>query len=595
MGLKVSKSARRELLLSLQPEYRRASWKEKQRLLDQFVAATGYERKYATVILNKDVEENQLQKRQRKRAYGEDIREALLTVWKRAANRICSKRLVPILPTLIEKMEEFGHLRLSGEQKEKLGSLSAATVDRLLKPERQKYGRGKSRTKPGYLIKRQIAVRTFADWNDVKPGFIEADLVAHCGESVHGQFLNTLTMTDIETTWTETAALLRRSEADVMNALSEVHKYFPFPLLGLDTDNGGEFINYTLLAWCEENGITFTRSREYKKNDQAHVEEKNGSVVRRLIGYDRYEGVESWRLLSMLYRVSRLYINFFQPTMKLLSKSRDGARMYRKYDRASTPFARVLKSSSVSEENKERLCRDYKQLDPVWLLSEIERLQNEFWASAIKPGEEVAIEHCKSTPEPQESKQAMPELQRPRRKRKNTQTPRQSPPGRKRGRKSNLDEVWPEVLAELDNDSTMSPSKVLVFLNERYPEKFKPTQLSTIHDKLRRWHQGRGTGSTWAKAKRGRKSVIDDLWPEVLTELDKDPNFTARGLIALLCKRHPEKVRMTQRSTLMLKLAKWRRSHIRSISIISESDQESIVSPASAVEEHRGSLQYSHD
>jgi hypothetical protein len=589
MGLKVSKNTRRELLMSLQPEYRRASWKEKQRLLDNFVVATGYERKYATVLLNRDVAKDHPQKRERKRVYGEDIREALLTVWKKAANRICSKRLVPILPTLLEKMEEFGHLQLSEEQKKKLGSLSAATVDRLLKPERQKYGRGRSRTKPGYLIKRQIAVRTFADWNDVKPGFIEADLVAHCGESVHGQFLNTLTMTDIETTWTETSALLRRSEADVMNALSEVHQLFPFPFLGLDTDNGGEFINYTLLGWCEENGITFTRSREYKKNDQAHVEEKNGSVVRRLIGYDRYEGVESWKLLSMLYRVARLYINFFQPTMKLLSKSRDGAHVYRKYDRASTPYARVLKSSSVSAENKEQLRRTYKELDPVLLLGEIERIQNEFWATAIKPGEPQPLPDASLVPT--EPAQPKPERQRPRRKRKGSRSPTTLLPGRKRGRKTNLDEVWPEVLQELETEPTMSPGKILSFLDERYPGKFRRTQINTIYDKLRRWHHEKFPDSTWVKRRPGRKSVIDDLWPEILEELEKDPNHTARGLMSLLCRRYPGKVRMTQRSTLMQKLSKWRKSHIQSISILPESESGLIVSHASTAERHVDSLQ----
>lgn len=221
---------------------------------------------------------------------------ALLAVWK-AANGICSKRLVPFLPELVSAMERFGHLSLPPEVRTRLLSVSVATVDRLLASERHKDAKGISTTKPGQLLKRQIPVRTFADWNDVRPGFFEADTVSHCGGQAVGSFLYTLTLTDISTCWTECAGLLGRTEADVTGVINELRKRLPFPMLGLDTDNGGEFINYELFRYCEREGITFTRSRSNKKNDQAHVEEKNGSVVRRLVGYDRFEGVESLRNL----------------------------------------------------------------------------------------------------------------------------------------------------------------------------------------------------------------------------------------------------------------------------------------------------------
>lgn len=575
MRLKMSKSARREVLLSLQPQYRHATWGQKQELLNGFVAATGYDRKYAIGLLNRDVAELPY-KRDRRRLYGNDIREALLEIWRKAGNRLCSKRLVAILPVLVAKMEQFGHLQLSEEQKVKVLSISPATIDRLLKPERTKYGRGKSTTKPGYLIKRQIPLRTFADWNDVKPGFLEADCVAHCGESVQGQFLNTLTATDIATTWTETAALLRRSEADVMNALTEIRALLPFPLLGLDTDNGGEFINYTLLDWCKENAITFTRSREYKKNDQAHVEEKNGSVVRRLIGYDRYEGVESWQLLSALYRMTRLYVNFFQPSLKLDRKTRDGARVYRHYEKAQTPFERVLQSSDIPEENKERLRREFDLLDPVLLLSEIERLQIEFWRTAVTANEHDIPTSKDVSSRPADTpttidelpKGSVPDEPKPRRRRADRSAARRPASGAKKGRKSNLDEVWPEVCLELEGHPSLTRTQIQQRLNERYPGRFRKTQINTIGEKLQQWRILNFPNKVWPKAKPGRKTPIHDLWPEVCKELDMNPTLTARGIMSMLCKRYPDRCKMTQRGTVSAKLNDWRATHIASISII---------------------------
>lgn len=471
----MSKTARYELLESLRPQYRRASWREKQGLLDGFVAATGYERKYAIVLLNQEEAFKPNQTRVRKRKYGDDIREALLVIWKKAGNRLCSKRLAAIMPTFIAKMELFGHLMLSEEQKLKLMSLSPATIDRLLLPERKKYGRGKSRTKPGHLLKRQIAVRTFGDWSDVKAGFVEADLVAHCGESVHGQFLNTLTVTDVATTWTEPVALLRKSEENVKAAMCGVRESLPFPLLGFDTDNGGEFINYTLLDWCKENNITFTRSREYKKNDQAYVEEKNGSIVRKIVGYDRYEGIESWKLLSELYEVARLYVNFFQPSAKLLSKRRDGAHVYRRHEIPQTPYERVLKAGTVPEENKEKLRLQFDSLDPVFLLGELERLQRDFWRTAVDP----------DSPSSRDPGKTIPARTRRRKAKQKSHSPVARTP--RIASTANLGDVWPEVCSELETNPGLSARQILRLLNERYPGRFRPTQVSTIHDKLKAW------------------------------------------------------------------------------------------------------------
>src|SRR6185369_2792369 len=199
------------------------------------------------------------------------------------------------------------------------------TIDRLLYDIR--HGRKKrvlSTTRPGALLKHQIPIRTFSDWNDLKPGYMEADLVAHCGTSVQGTFLNTLVLTDIATGWTECLALLFRSQDHVMIALNQVRPILPFPLLGLDTDNGSEFLNHELLQYCQNEQINFTRCRPYRKNDQCHVEQKNGAIVRRVVGYDRYEGTAACKQLATLYGILRLYINFFQPSMKLLTKQRNG-------------------------------------------------------------------------------------------------------------------------------------------------------------------------------------------------------------------------------------------------------------------------------
>src|SRR5580658_7770664 len=296
---KMSANSRDELLVAIRPQYLESSLLEKKALLDNFVAATGYCRKYATTLLSKGATRVEKRK-ERAKKYDEEVLEALIVVWK-ATNQICSKRLIPFLPSMINSMEKCGHLELSCEVKEKLLALSPATADRLLKPERRKLGKGKSTTRAGTLLKKHIPIRTFADWNNVKPGFLEGDLVAHCGGNAKGQFLYTLTMTDIATGWTELAGLLTKSSADTLKGIQAIKCILPFPMLGFDSDNGCEFINHDMVEWCAKNEITFTRSREYRKNDQAHVEEKNGSIVRKLVGYDRYAGIQSWQILSALY------------------------------------------------------------------------------------------------------------------------------------------------------------------------------------------------------------------------------------------------------------------------------------------------------
>ena len=330
MEAKMSIQTRREILLSIKLRYGQSDAKERKKILNNFVAITGYCRKHSIHLLSRHERSEDApvsrssairdsgsgkgggksSGRGKRKHYDEATAQALLTLWY-AANQICSKRLVPFIPDLLFALERFGHISLPLDIRNQLLQISPATVDRLLAPYKHNSNLGISTTRPGGLLKNQIKVRTFADWNDVVPGFMEADLVAHCGTSTSGSFLNSLVLTDIASRWTEFFPLLSKCDSGVIAALRAAKQLLPFLLLGLDTDNGTEFINYALLDFCKTQKITFTRSRAYKKNDQAHVEKKNGSIIRRLIGYDRYEGIEAYngsiRALCYLKALCQLF------------------------------------------------------------------------------------------------------------------------------------------------------------------------------------------------------------------------------------------------------------------------------------------------
>jgi hypothetical protein len=378
-------------------QYRRASKKGKAEILDPFVEATGYDRSYAAGLLRHCgqrvevapgvvLEGSMRVKRPCRRAptYGPEELKALTKVWK-IMDYICGKRLAPQLPELIPLLVRQGTLRVSGPVRDKLMGLSAATIDRLLAPERRKTAlKGRSRTKPGTLLKHQIPVRTFADWNEVKPGFMEMDLVAHDGGSSHGEYCQILDVTDVCTGWSEQLAVPTKAQCWVFEAIQEMRTRLPFALLGLDSDNGGEFINHQLAKYCKEEAITFTRSRASKKNDNCYVEQKNWSIVRRFSGYDRYEGDEACRELNALYAVVRDYVNFFMPSMKLIEKVRDGARVRKRYDKAQTPYQRLLASPHVSRTVKTRLRKRYAPLNPAQLKGAIDRSHKRLRTLAIR-------------------------------------------------------------------------------------------------------------------------------------------------------------------------------------------------------------------
>lgn len=377
--------ARRELLRAVRDRYWRASKKQKSLILDEFVRNTGYHRKYALALLSRHRAPDAAASlaapgtRRRRRTYTQDVVDALVFIWK-ACDCIGSKRLHPFLPEMVRVLEEHGELHLPEQTKQLLLTMSRATMDRLLKPaRRQRIPHGRSTTKPGTLLKKSIPIRTWNDWNDAKPGFLEIDLVAHTVESTEGDYLATLHCVDVATAWSECVIPRNRSEQAVCAALAEIRQRLPMPLLGIDSDNGAEFINNHLKRYCEREHITFTRSRPYKKNDQAHVEGKNWTVVRRFLGYGRYEGDVARVEINALYQDIRLYVNFFQPVMKLVGKTRLDGKVRKVYDRAQTPYQRVLSAANVSQDRKDALTAVYKTLNPVSLYGRIQTQLRHIW------------------------------------------------------------------------------------------------------------------------------------------------------------------------------------------------------------------------
>lgn len=362
--------------------YLKARKKEKGKILDQFTQVTGYHRKAAIRLLHRDGPQQQRKRRGCRRCYGPDIADALRKVWE-ASDRLCSKRLQPFIGEMVRVMRQYSELTINARVEAELCRMSPATIDRLLRPWRRLGGRRPpTTTKPGSLLKRSIPIRTFADWTDDRPGFLEVDLVAHCGESTEGFYLTTLCTVDVATGWVEPTAVWGKGQQRVGGAVHRVRQRLPFPLLGLDSDNGSEFINRHLYHYCSKEGITFTRSRSYKKNDSCHVEQKNWSVVRRLVGYDRYSSHAALECLERFYHVLRLYVNFFQPTMKLVSKTRHGAKVHKVYDTAKTPYQRLLESGVLIPAKQAELAANYHGLNPVLFLSQLNGHLERLWKLA---------------------------------------------------------------------------------------------------------------------------------------------------------------------------------------------------------------------
>jgi len=488
----------RELLARTAPRYREASRRQKTVILNEFIASTGYKRKYAIRLLcMREIPKVITIKRPRVRYYGKEVEEALIVTWA-ATNYIASKRLAPFLEELVPALERHGHLKLTDKVRSQLISISPATIDRILRPQKRcDQLRGKSLTRSGNLLKHQIPVRTFADWEDKKPGFFETDLVAHCGWSMEGSFLYSLVLTDIATGWVECLALLYRSKEAVIRALECARQLIPFPMLGLDSDNGSEFINFDLIAYCKQEEITFTRGRAYKKNDQCYVEQKNGAVVRQLVGYDRLEGLGAYKQLTELYRAVRLYTNFFQPSMKLREKHRKSSKATRKYHPARTPFQRLKDAGTIDAKTLEKLNYINHTLDPVYLLKQIETLQDALWKHAViinQPPRADSednvcfnVKECGFSAKPAKAGVNAVINTEVRNKRRYRRTKKTRAPRYWRTRKDPFENVKTEIYKWLENNPERIAKSLLVELQSRYPGQYKDNQLRTLQRRVQIW------------------------------------------------------------------------------------------------------------
>lgn len=369
---KVTMATREELITRQRAKYIKASKNEKGQILDNICLSTGLSRSRAKHIMrsiNKPTPK--VGNCGRKPTYNETILTALEKIWY-YMDFASGRRLVAGMACMLEALERHGEIKFSNEITSKLKKMSAATADRLLKHARIGLRiKGKSTTKPGTLLKKDIPLRLGTDWDDAIPGYVEIDLVAHCGETAAGDYINTLDVTDICTGWTETQSVLNKAQRHVFAALINIGERQPFPYLGIDSDNGSEFINDHLYRYCNANKICFTRSRPNRKNDNCYVEQKNWHVVRRNIGYGRYEGQEAVNVMNKYYVSLRLYMNFFLPQAKLISKIRYGARIRKKYDTPKTPYQRLLESEHIKSDTKSGLEKTYVLLNPAELKREM--------------------------------------------------------------------------------------------------------------------------------------------------------------------------------------------------------------------------------
>jgi hypothetical protein len=395
--LRLNMDERKNIYKRFATEYQKASKKEKSKILDDFVRFSGLNRNYSATLLRTngktlyirpkikvkaDITKDGKHKRGRKRIYDEELIPILIKVWE-YSSCACGKRLVVSKEDFIMSLLEQGKIYLSSEQLKKIMSMSASTIDRLLSKEKKKYRfKNRGKTKPGTLLKHQIPIKTFSEWDNTQVGFLQADLVSHDGSIGKGEFFYSLNLTDVKTGWNETLILKNKARVWVVKGIDKVIKSLPFKVLGIDSDNGSEFINSHLLSYCEDNKITFTRNRPYKKDDNCYVEEKNYSIVRRFVGYYRYDTEEEFNILEELYSYLRLYTNHFLPVMKLQEKTKIGSKIKKKYDVPKTPYKRVLEyyinNINITEEEKtfmEKLIEEHKRIDPCMLKDKITECQ----------------------------------------------------------------------------------------------------------------------------------------------------------------------------------------------------------------------------
>jgi hypothetical protein len=613
MHTTMTHTARAELAEAIRRRYRSASSKEKHKILDEFIATTGYHEKSAIRVLNAESTTKRRQTRNRPPLYDEAARTALIVLWE-ASDRVCSKRLKALIPILLTALERHGHLKPDATVRSKILAMSAATIDRLLRAPRTAT-RSKRARRVVPEVRRRVPLRTFADWNEPLPGSMEMDTVAHCGEANRGSYINSLVLTDVASGWTEAAPLVVRESTLVVETLERIRVGLPFALRALDVDNGSEFVNDKLIEYCLSHGIELTRSRPYRKNDQAWIEQKNGAVVRKLLGYRRFEGIAAANAITRLYGASRLFVNFFQPSFKLASKHRDGAQVSKRYHPPQTPCERLLQAESIPEGAKSKLREVARALDPLKLLEEMRAVQAHLTAladgqippsstpeppdlaafvaglcSAWRAGEVRPTFSVAAKPRYLRSLQGVPRADvAPARTPAHTMDPRpQAPPlvavkvperpqliyaGAGKGSFRALKAAWPIACRRLEGCPNINSSQLFEELCAQFPGRFNPYQLKTLTKRVKVWRQdARARGVVidhikWRnlshKARGLRPDPFKAHWSEMLQCLEERPDQTALELLLDFRARYPERYTLRQLSTMQRRLRVWRRETVK--------------------------------
>lgn len=367
-----------EYAASLRPRYRAAGKKEKTKILDEFCQTTELHRKAAVRLLNQGGRPRS-SRRGRPRRYGPEVIAPLKVIWE-TGDRMCGKLLASVMPDLLASLERHGELSIEAETRELLLSMSASTIDRLLKHQSLRPSQvHRRRPAAEQSLKAQVPLKTWSEWQNVKPGSLQADLVVHNGENPSGFYLTTLTAVDVATAWLELQPVWGLGKTRVGSGMHVVRQRLPFALHELHTDNGSEFINDLLVPWCQREGIRFTRGRPYKKNDQAWVEQRNWQSVRRQVGYGRYNSKAAYTVMEKLYPLLGLQMNFFRPVRKLVAKERQGAKVTKHYDEPRTPYQRLLAFGILDETAQQSLDKVLARLNPAELQRRIERLLHQLW------------------------------------------------------------------------------------------------------------------------------------------------------------------------------------------------------------------------
>jgi hypothetical protein len=623
MASKMTHTVRTELANAVRRRYRAATGKQKRRILDEFIASTGYHEKSAIRVLNAPAIVAVRQRRSRPTLYDEAARAALIVLWE-ASDRVCGKRLRALVPILLPALERHGHLRLDGSIRSKVLAMSAATIDRALRAPRD----ATRHRKPRPVVpepRRKVRMRTFADWNDPVPGSMEMDLVAHCGDVNRGSYIHSLVLTDIASGWTEAAPIVVREGTLVVETLERIRAGLPFQLRALDVDNGTEFVNETLIEYCLSRGIELTRSRPYRKNDQAWIEQKNGAVVRKLLGYRRFAGIAAARAITRLYGASRLFVNFFQPSFKLAAKQRDGAKVFKRYHAPQTPCERLLQAE-IPEVAKIRLRSVAAALDPLKLLEEIRAVQahlialadgetipttvpeapdlaafiaglSSAWrAGEIRPTFSIDakpryLRSLEKVAQPAPVSRVLPPLVAVPPPPTAKVTPRTQVSYAPTGTASNraLRRVWPLACRRLEEFPNINTTQLFEELCLQFPGRFTRGQYLSLNRRVKRWRErarARGVVIEHLKQRRltdkprgRRRDQFAEHWPEMVQCLEGEPDQTALELLVEFQARYPGRYHMRNLSALHRRVRAWRRGAVQRL-VYNVAD--SVLKPATA-------------